>query len=169
MQNKQQGSLPDKLQSAEYSLLRMPTFSPFTARAHSTSYPDLSWPNFVTHSPSVTLRDRGKQNYKKAIGMITWDQTQFERFSYILSNGYSWNFRVSPCPPECNFLSETKIEPDLRLSVWRMKIQEKSMAKASYWKNPGLNERHKGHVSTSSRALQWQSLSTHIHKHTHAY
>ena len=95
MQNKQQGSLPDKLQSAEHSLLTMPTFSPFTARAHSTSYPDLSWPNFVTHSPSVTLRDRGKQNYKKAIGMITSDQTQFERFSYILSNGYSWNFRFA--------------------------------------------------------------------------
>ena len=28
----------------------------------------------------------------------------------ILSNGYRWN-----CPPECNFQSETKIEPDLRL------------------------------------------------------
>ena len=28
------------------------------------------------------------------------------------SNGYLF---VSPCPPECNFRSETKIEPDLRL------------------------------------------------------
>ena len=168
MQNKQQGSLPDKLQSAEYSLLRMPTFSPFTARAHSTSYPDLSWPNFVTHSPSVTLRDRGKQNYKKAIGMITWARPNLSG-SHTFSLTVTAEIFVSPCPPECNFLSETKIEPDLRLSVWRIKIQEKSMAKASYWKNPGLNERRKGHVSTSSRALQWQSLSTHIHKHTHAY
>ena len=41
---------------------------------------------------------------------LTWDQAQFERFSYILSNGYRWNW-----PPECNFQSETKIEPDLRL------------------------------------------------------
>ena len=24
---------------------------------------------------------------------------------------------VSPCPPECNFQSETKIEPDLRLII----------------------------------------------------
>ena len=45
---------------------------------------------------------------------LTWDQAQFERFSYILSNGY----RVSPCPPECNLQSETKIEPDLRLGVF---------------------------------------------------
>ena len=44
---------------------------------------------------------------------VTWDQAQFERFSYILSNGYRWN---SPCPPEFNFHSETKIEPDLRLN-----------------------------------------------------
>ena len=35
---------------------------------------------------------------------LTWDQAQFERFSYILSNGH-----------RCNFQSETKIEPDLRL------------------------------------------------------
>ena len=28
------------------------------------------------------------------------------------SNGYLF---VSPCPPECNFRNETKIEPDLRL------------------------------------------------------
>ena len=43
---------------------------------------------------------------------VTWDQAQFERFSYILSNGYRWNWAslfVSPCPPECNFQSETKI------------------------------------------------------------
>ena len=33
----------------------------------------------------------------------------------ILSNGYQSVF-VSPCPPECNFQSETKIEPDLRLT-----------------------------------------------------
>ena len=26
---------------------------------------------------------------------------------------------VSPCPPECNFQSETKIEPDLRLPAYR--------------------------------------------------
>ena len=39
---------------------------------------------------------------------LTWDQAQFERFSYILSNGY---------PQECNFQSETKIEPDLRLRL----------------------------------------------------
>ena len=35
---------------------------------------------------------------------ITWDQAQFERFSFILSNGYRWNWAslfVSPCPPEC--------------------------------------------------------------------
>ena len=42
---------------------------------------------------------------------LTWDQAQFEQFSYILSNGC----RCSYCPPECNFQSETKIEPDLRL------------------------------------------------------
>ena len=36
---------------------------------------------------------------------------------YILSNGYRWNRFVSSCPPECNFQSESKIEPDLRLSV----------------------------------------------------
>ena len=49
---------------------------------------------------------------------LTWDQAQFERFSYILSNGYRFHF-VSSCPPECNFQSETKIEPDLRLDlVW---------------------------------------------------
>ena len=51
---------------------------------------------------------------------VTWDQAQFERFSYILSNGYRENWAslfVSPCPPECNFQSETKIEPDLRL-LW---------------------------------------------------
>ena len=23
---------------------------------------------------------------------VTWDQAQFERFSYILSNGYRWNW-----------------------------------------------------------------------------
>ena len=29
---------------------------------------------------------------------------------------------VSPCPPECNFQSETKIEPDLRLRIsWLLK------------------------------------------------
>ena len=47
---------------------------------------------------------------------LTWDQAQFERFSG--SNGYRWNWAslfVSSCPPECNFQSETKIEPDLRL------------------------------------------------------
>ena len=26
---------------------------------------------------------------------LTWDQAQFERFSYILSNGYRWNFRFA--------------------------------------------------------------------------
>ena len=26
---------------------------------------------------------------------LTWDQAQFERFSYILSNGYRWNFRLA--------------------------------------------------------------------------
>ena len=43
--------------------------------------------------------------------LLTWDQAQFERFSYILSNGYR--------PPECNFQSETKIEPDLRLTIYK--------------------------------------------------
>ena len=35
-------------------------------------------------------------------------------------NCYRWNWAslfVSPCPPECNFQSETKIEPDLRLQL----------------------------------------------------
>ena len=27
---------------------------------------------------------------------------------------------VSPCPPECNFQSETKIEPDLRLRIAKL-------------------------------------------------
>ena len=26
---------------------------------------------------------------------VTWDQAQFERFSYILYNGYRWNFRLA--------------------------------------------------------------------------
>ena len=30
---------------------------------------------------------------------------------------------VSPCPPECNFQSETKIEPDLRLMLERLATQ----------------------------------------------
>ena len=29
---------------------------------------------------------------------LTWDQAQFKRFSYILSNGCHWNWA---CPPEC--------------------------------------------------------------------
>ena len=37
---------------------------------------------------------------------VTRDQAQFERFSYILSNGYRW----------CYLKSETKIEPNLRLA-----------------------------------------------------
>ena len=44
---------------------------------------------------------------------VTWDQAQFELFSYILSKGYRY---VSPCPPVCYLQSETKIEPDLRLN-----------------------------------------------------
>ena len=31
------------------------------------------------------------QHYK-VIVKVTWDQAQFERFSYILSNGYRWNW-----------------------------------------------------------------------------
>ena len=52
--------------------------------------------------------------------LITWDQAQFERFSYILSNGYRFSLSlfVSPCPPECYLQSERKIEPDLRLEYW---------------------------------------------------
>ena len=59
---------------------------------------------------------------KERLG-LTWDQAQFERFSYILSNGYRWNWAslfVSPCPPKCYLQSETKIEPDLRLGLGRM-------------------------------------------------
>ena len=33
----------------------------------------------------------------------------------VLPNLRSGSIFVSPCPPECNFQSETKIEPDLRL------------------------------------------------------
>ena len=72
------------------------------------------WPKSKTsdifkqsHSPlhHTCLLGRARFN-----ALLTWDQAQFERFSYILSNGYRWNW-----PPECNFQSGTKIEPDLRL------------------------------------------------------
>ena len=59
-----------------------------------------------------------RKNVENVDPCITWDQAQFERFSYILSNGYRWNWGslfVSPCPPECYLQSEMKIEPDLRL------------------------------------------------------
>ena len=31
------------------------------------------------------------------------------------SGSHTFSLTASPCPPECNFQSETKIEPDLRL------------------------------------------------------
>ena len=42
---------------------------------------------------------------------LTWVQAQFERFSYILSNGYRWNWAlfVSPCPPECYYKAKRKL------------------------------------------------------------
>ena len=46
---------------------------------------------------------------------LTWDQAQFERFSYILSNGYRLARRNVIKRNESETKSETKIEPDLRL------------------------------------------------------
>ena len=51
---------------------------------------------------SRSLLDRARYLDKS----LTWDQAQFKRF-------------VSPCPPECNFQSKRKIEPDLRLTSHR--------------------------------------------------
>ena len=33
-----------------------------------------------------------KRVFRKSTSLLTWDQAQFERFSYILSNGYRWNW-----------------------------------------------------------------------------
>ena len=59
-------------------------------------------------------RGKGKQGALWEIckcRMITWDQAQF-------SLTCSRSLFVSPCLPECNFQSETKTEPDLRLREW---------------------------------------------------
>ena len=45
------------------------------------------------------------------------DQAQFSS-SHTFSLTCSRSLLVSPCPPECYFQSETKIEPDLRLGEW---------------------------------------------------
>ena len=79
---------------------------------------------FCTMYVNTVLVALRKQTWNKKINWLTrltWDQAQFERFSYILSKGYRWNW---PCPPECNFQSETKIEPDLRLDKAAMLVDK---------------------------------------------
>ena len=46
---------------------------------------DVLWGSFVTLLGSILLRD-------SAYHVLTWDKAQFERFSYILPNGYRWNW-----------------------------------------------------------------------------
>ena len=45
----------------------------------------------------ITLAQILEATQFTAVNMqLTWDQAQFERFSYILSNGYRWNwFRLA--------------------------------------------------------------------------
>ena len=74
------------------------------------------------------------------INLLTWDQAQFERFSYILSNG-------------CNFQSETKIEPDLRLYIFRSDSQ-KDNSKISTSRK-GLE--HNKKVKTMTDDKKWRN------------
>ena len=46
---------------------------------------DVLWGSFVTLLGSILLSD-------SAYHVLTWDKAQFERFSYILPNGYRWNW-----------------------------------------------------------------------------
>ena len=46
---------------------------------------DVLWRSFVTLLGSILLSD-------SAYHVLTWDKAQFERFSYILPNGYRWNW-----------------------------------------------------------------------------
>ena len=45
---------------------------------------------------------------------------------------------VSPCPPECNFQSETKIGPDLRLPTDRLTITRDGMMENETFYGDGL-------------------------------
>ena len=69
---------------------------------------DLTW----NHQPVNNYCKTCNNSRAISRGNITWDQAQFERFSYILSNGY-FSFRLA----RRNVQSETKIEPDLRLGA----------------------------------------------------
>ena len=69
---------------------------------------DLTW----NHQPVNNYCKTCNNSRAISRGNITWDQAQFERFSYILSNGH-FSFRLA----RRNVQSETKIEPDLRLGA----------------------------------------------------
>ena len=63
-----------------------------------TTERDLLFPETLLLTPSRPLTLEGcflwhiRQLRFSIFPGVTWDQAQFERFSYILSNGYSWNW-----------------------------------------------------------------------------
>ena len=76
---------------------------------------------------------------KDSLTWVTWDQAQFSgshTFSLTAAAKIGLYFRFA-CPPESNFQSETKIEPDLRLNLgsemWKIKLQKIVNKSFEHW------------------------------------
>ena len=82
--------------------------------------------------PDTQLKWEGDADSRNTGSGLTWDQTQFERLSYILSNGYRCRFAL---PAGMLLQSETKIEPDLRLAA----VLKMSKDQGKYLRNEGYD------------------------------
>ena len=73
---------------------------------------------------------------------------------------------VSPCPPECNFQSETKVEPDLRLLNRNNTLMLAHVLNNS-WRDRVTNAELYGDLSTLSDSIGFRTLGLACHCHCH--